>query len=297
MKSLSCLQLKQAVSRSFFLGSVILISYGCPAYGFQLDFSNIDQSPDINDNPTTNNLSNGNTDGIGATMIYESVAIDNVNGVTLNLIVTTIDSYSGDTTKNGNINTSSPSADGRINITSGTSTTFKFSLVNAADNSPYVANTLEFGMFDIDGNNNQAGTNPRQEKVTLYTSADYTVTDPNNFASIIDDGDRVEILAEDKPVSLPNDSSQLFSTVANPQEQHAVKFKFNNISDFELEYEVIGGNSTRNFYFAGDIFFDELTQTVTFERVPFEFSPSLGLLLSGGGLLGMRFLKRRANQS
>ena len=28
-------------------------------------------------------------------------------------------------------------------------------------------------------------------------------------------------------------------------------------------------------------------------NVPFEFSPTIGLLLSGSGLLGMRFLKQR----
>ncbi len=55
-----------------------------PVYGVQLDFSHVG----------TERLDNGDANGLGATMTYESVAID--NGVTLDLIVTTLDSYSAD---------------------------------------------------------------------------------------------------------------------------------------------------------------------------------------------------------
>ena len=73
----------------------------------------------------------------------------------------------------------------------------------------------------------------------------------------------------------------------------AFKFTFNDVSEFKVAYEVIGGNSTRNFYFAGDIVFNETTQIVAFQPVPFEFSPGLGLLMSGGGLLGIHCLKKK----
>lgn len=67
------------------------------------------------------------------------------------------------------------------------------------------------------------------------------------------------------------------------QEEHAVAFRFNNVSEFEIGYEVIGGsdNNGCNFFFAGDVIFNDTTPQITnFQAVPFEFSPGLGLLLS-----------------
>ena len=45
-------------------------------------------------------------------------------------------------------------------------------------------------------------------------------------------------------------------------------------------------------------FFGTNTDSITFDtgrssEIPFEFSPTLGLLLSGGGFLGMRILKTK----
>lgn len=280
MQNSAFLNTKQVLGRCFLLSSVILAASTAPAYGVQLNFANV-----------TGNLSNGDSDNIGATMTYESVADD--NGIILDLIVTTLDSYDGDTSKNGNLNTSSESADGRINITVNTSTKFQFRLVNAADNSPYIADTLEFGLFDIDGQNNNAGTNPRQEQVVLYTPASYTVANPNNFESITVYQDRVEFLSQDELVTNPTDSREL----SEAQEQHAVNFVFSDVSEFELGFEVFGGNTNRNFFFAGDIVLDDTATTIeSFTAVPFEFSPGLGLLLSGGGLLGIKRLKRRKLQ-
>jgi hypothetical protein len=50
-------------------------------------------------------------------------------------------------------------------------------------------------------------------------------------------------------------------------------------------------NQNRNFFFTGEVHFDEANQTASFD-VPFEFSPGLGLLLSGGGFLGIKYLKK-----
>ena len=76
------------------------------------------------------------------------------------------------------------------------------------------------------------------------------------------------------------------------QQQHAVNFKFYNVSQFDLGYEyTTGGGPGRNFFFAGDVTIQNLV--TTYAAIPFEFSPGLDLLLSGGGLLDIQYLKQR----
>ena len=249
------------------LSSVILASFASPAYGFQVDFSNV-----------SGNLTNGDINGIGATMTFTGVDPDN----NVDLIITTLDNYdSNNPSNNGTINTN----DGRINLRNGTSTTFRFSFVETGTTSPFTVSEADIGLYDIDGGSNN------QEKVILYSTSDYTVAETTPLTIQTFD-DRVELTSPSGDIPNPTDSSLL----SQAQEEHAVNFRFNNVSEFELGYEVIGGRTTsgRNFFFAGDVVFDNTTViTTNFQVVPFEFSPSLGLLLSGGSILGFEYLKRR----
>ncbi|MDJ0633983.1 MAG: hypothetical protein QNJ34_12405, partial [Xenococcaceae cyanobacterium MO_188.B29] len=134
-----------------------------------------------------------------------------------------------------------------------------------------------------------------QERIILYSTGEYTLSDPTALTVTETAGENIEFTSPAVAITNPSNSDVLDVT----QEKHSVSFKFNNISEFDIGYQVVNGSSTqnRNFFFAGDVIFDDptlSTSITSFEKVPFEFSPSLGLLLSGGGLLGMRFLKRRA---
>lgn len=269
MQNLSFLSIKRVLHISSWLGFSIFASFASPTYGFQLDFSS-----------STGNLTNGDANGVGATMRFNDVATD--NGTSLDLVVTTIDSYQAiNTTLNGTAKTN----DGRINIANTTNTTFKFSLVVADSNNLYTASEIKFDLYDVDGSNNA------QEKIILRSTSDYTVADSTPL-TIETFGDRVEFTAPLGTTDNPDDSSVLTAD----QEEHAVSFLFPNTSEFEIGYEVIGGNTSngRNFFFAGDVVFDDTNpETRSFQAVPFEFSPSLGLLLSGASLLGTQFLKKQ----
>lgn len=272
------------LGRCFLLSSVILAASTAPAYGIQLDFSTVE-----------GNLTNGDANGKGATMTFEDVATDSETNTTLDLVVTTVSNYTTPKPENnglvnGNTGDSDADADGRINITSNTSTTFQFSFVEANTTDSYKVDTVEFGLFDIDGS-----LADKQEKVILYTSGDYVVTaSPNETDLIISTfSDRVEFLSPPTPTTNPTDTRNLTSE----QEQHAVNFVFENVADFQLGFESINGTNSRNFFFAGDVVFNSNIATTDFAAaVPFEFSPGLGLLLSGGSLLGIKRLKRRKLQ-
>ncbi len=68
-------------------------------------------------------------------------------------------------------------------------------------------------------------------------------------------------------------------TFAEPVDSFSV-YLFNNLENVSSSGEHGVGIGTEDFQ-------------ISVNQVPFEFSPGLGLLLSGGGLLGMRFLKQR----
>ena len=162
----------------------------------------------------------------------------------VDLVITTLDSYQPhNTDRNGTVNTN----DGRINLKLGTSTTFRFSFVQTGTTTPITVDEADIGLYDIDGvpNGNV------QEKLILYTTADYTIanTSPLNISTF---SDRVEFTAPAFPIANVNDSTMLDAT----QERHSINFRFNNISEFELGYQVINGsaNDGRNFFFAGDVF-------------------------------------------
>ncbi len=246
-----------------------LILGATPAYGFQLDLSS-----------ATGNLTNGDSSGIGATMRFNDVATE--NGTTLDLVITTLDSYSpANSGNNGKINAN----DGQINIRNSSATTFKFSLVAADTNNPFTASEIDFGLFDIDSSANA------QEKVILYSASNYTLPTTTALTKATF-SDRLELTS---PLGQPIDNPNNSTTLTQEQEKHAVSFRFNNASEFKIGYQVIGGGNTngRNFFFAGDVVFDDTTPQITsFQTVPFEFSSSLGLLLSGGGLLGIKYLKK-----
>ncbi len=255
------------------LSSIIFASFASPAYGVQLDFSDL-----------TGNLSNGDENGIGATMIFNDVASD--NETVLDLIITTVDSYEANNLNNNRtVNTN----EGEINVKKNTGTTFEFQFVEQDTTTPFTVSQLDFGLMDID--------NQGAEKVLLLTSGNYTVSgSPTPTSLDISSLDnRLEFQANStsvNEVSNPTDATSLNAE----QEQHSVNFQFNNISEFYLRYEVSSsaGGGGRNFFFAGDVTLDNTNPVTTnFQPVPFEFSPSLGLLLSGGSMLGIKYLKRR----
>ena len=271
MQNLSFLGLKRVVHRYFLLSTVILVSCASPAYGVQLTLNDL-----------TGNLTDGDVNGVGATMTFNDVATD--NGTTLDLIITTLDSYEANNTANNKVVENTDI--GQINLRKNTGTTFEFQFVEQDTTTPFTVSQLDFGLMDIDKNG--------IEKVILYTSGDYTVSGsptPSNL-EISTFADRVEFQANSGStgeVTNPTDGTLLSAE----QEQHAVNFQFNDISEFQLRYEVGNTGGGRNFFFAGDVTFDETFPVTTYANVPFEFSPGLGLLISGGGLVGIRCLKKR----
>ena len=270
MQNLSFLGLKRVLHRYFLLSTVILASGTSPAYGVQLTLNNL-----------TGKLDNGDANGVGATMTFNDVASD--NGTVIDLIITTLDSY---TANNINKNTVVNTNEGQINLLNNTGTTFEFQLVEKDTTTPFTVSQLNFGLMDIDRQG--------KEKVILYTSGDYTVSGsptPTNL-DISTFADRVEFQAKSGStgeVKNPTDAELLSAE----QEKHAVNFQFNDISEFYMRYEVGSTGGGRNFFFAGDVTFDDTNPVITSVEVPFEFSPGLGLLLSGGGLVSIRCLKKR----
>ena len=270
MQNLSFLGLKRVVHRYFLLSTVILASCVSPAYGVQLDFTNLE-----------GDLTNGDpTTGQGATMKFTDVVPD--SGLDLDLIITVVDSYQANNTNNNKVVNGN---EGQINIKQNTSTTFEFQLVETGTNTPFTVSEVEFGVMDID----RQGA----EIITLYTSANYEVS-PNTELDIITSMDKVEFKAKSTStpkIDNPTDATMLDST----QQQYAANFIFYDISRFYLGYEyTTGGGPGRNYFFAGDVTIDN--PVTMYADVPFEFSPGLGLLLSGGGLLGIRYLKQRRQQ-
>ena len=175
MKNLSCLGLKPIVYKYFLLGFTI---FGCcvsPAYGIQLTFEDLDPAP-------APPLSNGDpTTGQGATMKFNEVASD--NGTTVDLIITAVDSYQAQAINDNQvINTD----EAQINIANETGTTFEFKFVETGTSTPFTVSEFDFGLMDIDKQG--------QEIVTLYTSANYTVSGGANSTQldIIDLIDRFE---------------------------------------------------------------------------------------------------------
>jgi hypothetical protein len=270
MPDLFFLNARRVIGISVLFSCALLVFDTSPSYGFQMNFSSV-----------TGNLTNGDSNGVGATMRFNDVGT--VNGTALDLVITTLDSYSPvNSTNNKSINTN----DGQINIRNTTATTFKFSLVAADTDNPFTASEIDFGLYDIDSSTNA------QEKVILYSASDYTL--PTTTALTKQTfSDRLELTSPlDQATTKATDSS----TLNQDQEEHAVSFRFKNVSEFQIGYAVSGGSNTvgRNFFFAGDVVFDNTTPQITsFQAVPLEFSPSLGLLLSGGGLLGIKHLKKR----
>jgi hypothetical protein len=277
MQNLFFIGLKRFVNTSFFLSFASVALSASPSYGVQLNFNSV-----------TGDLTNGNSNGVGATMRFNDVAND--NGTNVDLVITTLNNYqSANYNTNGVIN----SNDGQINILNNTSTTFQFDLVEADTTTPYAVSAFDLGVYDIDGTN--AGT--VREILTLYSdnNFDYTLANTTALTTQVY-GDRVVFTSPLSPqIANPTDSTML----TEDQEKHSVSFSFNNTSEFQLGYQVIGGDPIkgRNFFFAGDVVFDDTTTTTnTFQSVPFEFNPSLGLFLSGGTWLGVNYLKRRKNQ-
>lgn len=285
MKILSCLGLKPTVHKAFLLSSVILGFCVSPAYGVQLTFENLDPDP-------TPPLSNGDlTTGQGATMKFNNVASD--NGTALDLIITVVDDYKAQRINDNQVINID---EGQINIANETGTTFEFKLVEAGTSTPFTVSQFDFGLMDIDKQG--------QEIVTLYTSADYTVSSGANPTQLdIDDTfmDRVEFRSKSgSTAEVPNPTNA--ANLTAEQQQYAVNFRFYNTSQFYLGYESTFVNPTgagRNFFFAGDVTFDPNNSVTAYADIPFEFSPGLGLLLAGGGLLGIHCLKkkRRATKS
>jgi hypothetical protein len=260
-----------------FLGFAGVAFNASPSYGVQLNFSSV-----------TGNLTNGNSNGVGATMRFNDVATD--NGTNLDLVITTLDNYQfANSDGNGSVN----SNDGQINILNRTSTTFKFNLVLADTTTPYTVSAFDFGLYDIDS----AGTGTVLEVLTLSSNNNFNYTLPTTTALTTQVySDRLVFTSpSSSPIANPTNSA----TLTQEQEEHAVSFSFNNTSEFQLGYEIIGGNPAngRNFFFAGDVVFDNTTTIVsTFQSVPLEFTPSLGLFLQRGTWLGVNYLKKRKNQ-
>ena len=85
--------------------------------------------------------------------------------------------------------------------------------------------------------------------------------------------------------------------LTDDQERVSGTLLFENTSGFDVAYGTVGGNGNggRTIFFTSNIVFDNGPVTTTgFQPVPFEFSPTLGLLLSGLGMFGLkRFRKQK----
>lgn len=274
MKNLSCSRLKPTAHKYFLLCSAIISCCVSPAYGFEMTFSAV-----------VGDLTNSDPNNQGATMTFSNVGND--SGTDLDLIITVVDVYQP---KRPDFNGIVPTDIGQINIDNQVgSTTFEFKLVETGTSTPFTVSQVDLGLMDID----RLG----DEIVTLYTSADYTVSSGANPTQLdIDDTfmDRVEFRSKsgsNGEVTNPTDGANLSAE----QQQYSVNFRFYNTSQFYLGYESTynaTGNG-RNFFFAGDVTLDPTNSVTAYANVPFEFSPGLGLLISGGGLLGINYLKKR----
>jgi hypothetical protein len=226
----SCLAPASLVKSILLLsGSLVSIGHALPAWGVQINFGN-----------PIGDLINSDSGNLGKTMTYRNAIAD--GSTNLDLVVEVVDSYSGDSNKNGNISNNI----GQISIAANSSTRFKFSLVKSNTNNPHTISNIDFSLLDVDGN---TGTNGAKEKVTLYSTADYTTVTGTPYLTVDEFGDKVEITATNNSVpnltasTIPSVSSTVDSTNAltTEQEQHAIRYRYNNVSEFELGYGVIGG--------------------------------------------------------
>ena len=263
--------------QTYFLlsSSMILMGLATSAQAFQLDFTGM----------VTGDLTNSNSDNNGATLRFGDVATD--GETTLDLVITALDTY---TLVNASNNGQAGSLNaGQINIARGTSNRFGFQFVEAGTDTPFSASSVEFDFYDIDSNG------VSREFVTLSTDATYEVSDPGGLNITTTDGEVTftpQALGE-----VPN-----LTNVSNPtsaQEDVSVSLQFSNISSFELTF---GDDDPvaqpfaagRNVFFTSQLIFSDPTTTENFQPVPFDFSPTLGLLLSGLGILGVKSFRKQA---
>lgn len=262
-----------SLKKSLFLTSSIILAFsGLPAYGFQLNLSGA-----VTGDLTT---SDPNDTNIGGTMRFAEVDPDD----SIDLVITTLSDY---LPRNPSNNGSFSTNDARINMPRDSFTNFRFSFVQTGTTNPVVSNEAEIGFYDIDG---QSRDNSR-ERIILYSTGQYTVSETSQLVFEQVNGGRIQFTSPATAINNPANSSSLAAT----EENYSIKFTFNNVSEFDIGYEIVGGNSAlnRNFFFTGDVVFDDTNPvTESFTAVPFEFSPGLGLLLSGGCLFGIKPLKR-----
>lgn len=264
--------------------SLVLMGLINPVQAFQLDFTM----------GTEGNLTNGNADNNGATLRFLNVGTE--GGTDLDLLVTVLDTYAGIANRNGAV---SGLDAGQINIQRGTSSRLGFQIVEQGTNTLFTPTNIEFDIYDLDANIGRTNSpGDSREFITLLTEADYEVSNPNTL-DITTTADSVNFTSTNiATIDNPTDLSDLTSG----QEDISVSLQFSNVSEFELilgeDHTTAGEGVNRNIFFTSDLAFTDPTTTTNFTPVPFEFSPTLGLMLSGLGMLGLqRFRKQRVLNS
>ena len=257
--------------------SIVLVGMATSVNAFQLDFTGT----------VTGNLTNDNSDNNGATLRYGSVATD--GSTNLDLVVTALDTYTPVNAANNGLDQGGLNA-GQINIARGTSNRLGFQFVVAGTDTPFTASSVEFDLYDIDSNGIS------REFVTLSSDSNYEVS--NSGGLNITTTNQEVTFSPQALGEVPNLTN--LSSPTSVQEDVSVSLLFSSVSSFELTFgddapAPLPFSAGRNVFFTSQFVFSDSTIAENFQaEVPFEFSPTLGLLLSGLGNLGLkRFRKQK----
>jgi len=252
--------------------SLVLLGMASSANAFQLDFLSVTS--------VVGNLTNSNSDNNGATLRFVDVGTE--NGTTLDLLITVTGSYTPRSAASAANNGVAGNA-GQISVRSDTTNDFRFEIVETGTSNPFVADEIEFDFFDVEGGNTA-------EFVTVSSAADFTLRD-NTVLNVTDDGSSITFLATGGTVPNPTNISNL----TNAQERVSGSLLFENTSGFDISYGTVGATGGgRTVFFTSSLVFDNGPVTTTnFQPVPFAFSPTLGLLLSGLGVFGLKKFRKQ----
>lgn len=171
-------------------------------------------------------------------------------GQPFDLVITAVGTYTAH----------NPSATGiiggfaKINIKCSTNTTFKFSFVTPGTNTPLQVSEVHMAMFDLDG---AVGPFSGIESASSSGYSGY-VTDANPAVSAsLDNSTGVTRTQFQAPgsgdITNPSDPK----TLTDLQRRNSIMFFYKEISEFEVDFIVDGGDKGRNLFFAFESALDD----------------------------------------